>query len=217
MMATTSQSEGFNELHEIIDWNAKHIIEYTRKRIDEEIERLQKHDEYNAMLTRLTDLDFDNDIHQTTPNLNEYLQKRTTDVHRNQSELPKLQVKLLLRHYMFNPNAPNPQFDQTTVHFEQSLYMNDFENWVLYSMKIDSFAVNYIRNLCDRYANLAEKLYSGDQVNMSRMILVRIKMIKILDMIACNAHPLLTQHRTDINPKLIDLLLLPQKRDMDCI
>lgn len=66
-----------------------------------------------------------------------------------------------------------------------------------------------------RYASKAEIFYKGDQLDVSKMMLTRLKLLAMLDQIATSAYPLLFEHRIGINVKVIDNLLLPQRIDME--
>lgn len=78
-------------------------------------------------------------------------------------------------------------------------------------MKVDDerYSVDYLRRWSFEYASFAESKYSGNQLFISRMILVRLKMLSILDYYAARKHPLLVQH-----PDIITSLLLSQRIDM---
>ncbi|CAL8134250.1 unnamed protein product [Orchesella dallaii] len=66
------------------------------------------------------------------------------------------------------------------------------------------------------YTQQTVKLYAVeycDPVSFSRMILTVLKMIMTLDSIAVNAHPLLHQYESGIEPKMFEDLLLPHNQE----
>lgn len=65
------------------------------------------------------------------------------------------------------------------------------------------------------YTSFAEEIYHGNQLMVSRMILIHLKFIAVLDRRACLKYPLLKKHRCGINPNIINTLLLPQRIDME--
>lgn len=211
-----SQCDQFNELSNRVVHQAKNTIDKIRKKIDHQINKLQKNDEKHAQLKPLTDLNFETDVIQKIPQLSAYLEGRLNEKIANRFG-SGLQIKPMNRHYIGNVNAPNiNSFGLTHNEIESHLIWSDFENWILYT-----FNQNYrcnpddIRNWSSNYAAFAEEFYKKDQLGMSKMVLVRLKLIAILDFIATKAYPLLLEHSSCIEPKIIDSLLLPQKYDMD--
>lgn len=65
------------------------------------------------------------------------------------------------------------------------------------------------------YREYAEEKYKGNAVMTSRMILVHLKLIAVIDRRATIEYPLLKKHRSGINSNIITSLLLPQRSDME--
>ncbi|XP_031637089.1 uncharacterized protein LOC116349684 [Contarinia nasturtii] len=211
-----SEVHDFDELHQNVQSQAKKTIQEIRHKINNQINKLQTDDENRARLLPLVDLDFHADVEQKIPKLLGYLEKRkcATDSNRNRSEL---KVKKLSRHYRKETNAPTVSvFKQLTNETERNLYANDFEIWVLYQLNVEciSFRPDELRAWIFDYTFAVDNLYKGDELGTSRMILVYLKLIAALDKIACRTYPILKQHRTSINPNIINSLLLPQREDM---
>ncbi|XP_055310983.1 uncharacterized protein LOC129573873 [Sitodiplosis mosellana] len=212
-----SNCDQFNELSERVVFQAKETIDKIRQKIDDQIHKLQKGDEDKAQLTQLIDLDFEADIRQKIPQLSLHLESRLCEKIPNRFG-SGLQIKPINRHYLDQTNAPNvTSFGMVNNEIESSLIWSDFENWVLYTLNSEEnrFNPDDIRNWSSCYAKFAEEFYKNDQLGTSKMVLVRLKLIAVLDLNACNAHPLLVKHRSGIEPKIIDSLLIPQKQDME--
>ncbi|XP_031638985.1 uncharacterized protein LOC116351075 [Contarinia nasturtii] len=206
------------ELYELIVDQARATISQIRQKIDKQINQLQTNDEKNAQLTPLKDLNFSEDLCQKIPKLSEYLENRQSKQTSTNRFGSSLQIKPVQRHYLNELIAPDvSKFISTNNEIENHLIWSDFENWILYIVNFTSSSLS-AAELCKwsfSYASFAEQFYNGDQLGTSRMILVRLKMIAMLDFIGCTKHQLLLQHRSGINPNIIDSLLLPQQHDMD--
>lgn len=206
------------ELYEMVVGEAKETIKQIRQKIDNQIDQLQKNDEKNAELTPLKDLNFEEDVCQKIPELLKYLEG-----HKNERTVTNrfgsaLQIKPIQRHYLDGLVAPDvSKFVSTNSEIDKHLIWSDFENWILYKVNTtqNSLSAPELRKWSFSYASFAEQFYKGDQLGTSRQILVRLKMIAMLDFIACCTHPLLIQHRCGMNPKIIESLLLPQRLDME--
>lgn len=211
-----SKCDQFNELLNRVVHQAKDTIDKLRKKIDHQIQKLQNNDQIRAELKPLTDLNFGADVIQKIPQLSAYLEGRLNEKIPNRFG-SGLQIKPMNRHYIGNVNAPSVNsFGLIHNEIESNLIWSDFENWILYTLNYDNrFNPDDIRNWSSCYATFAEEFYKKDQLGMSKMVLVRLKLIALLDLNATKAHPLLLEHRSGINPKIIDSLLLPQKYDMD--
>lgn len=199
---------------------AKATIKAIRTKVDAQINKLQSDDEKNSNLSPLNDLDFEKDAIQKVLKLEDYVNERikmkmsTEDTENHPKSAPKY-----VRHNFELFNAPPTHYfkgfkDST----EAQIRLMDFENWALYQLKLDDdndiVSAETIRIDSFLYASTAEKIYENDQHSKSKMILVRLKLLAILDSIACRQYPLLKQHRSGVNPNVIKTLLLPQRIDM---
>lgn len=79
------------------------------------------------------------------------------------------------------------------------------------SRKDESMSAFEIRESLIKYREYAEEKYKGNPIMCSRMILVHLKMIGVLDIRAANRYPLLKKYRSGINSNIISSLLLPQR------
>lgn len=65
------------------------------------------------------------------------------------------------------------------------------------------------------YMSFSEETYAGNQLMVSRMFLIHLKFIAILDRRACLKYPLLKKHHCGVNPNIVNALLLPHLIDME--
>lgn len=203
-------------LYKTVIRDATETIDAIRGKIDDQIKELQTTDENNAELAPLRDLDFLADIHQKIPNLTKYLDKRSGDAI-SSGFGACVQIKPVHRHRISHAVAPPiPTFGLLASESDKNLFISDFENWILYKLDVNDqrYGSDVLRTWCKTYAYSAKNFYTDDQLGMSKMVLVRLKLICMLDLMACATHPLLREHRSCINPAIINSMLLPQKRDM---
>lgn len=202
----------YKDLAERVIRNAYRTIKETRMKVNAQIEHLQVNDALRSTLKPLVDLNFEVDIHQKVPKLRQHIKKRSEE--NVEFVEPTLQVKKYQRHYMAQPNAPPITSNSSEI--DQHFIITDFENWILYDLHIDEthFASNDLRSWCETYIHLAQSFYKSDQLGVSKSVLVSLKMIAMLDKIATTAYPMLLQHNSGINTKIIDHILLPQLADM---
>lgn len=199
-------------LYEDTVQQAKHAIGRIRVKIDNQIDTKIA---TKTKLPPLADLNCNHDIIQKMPKLKEYLQKRTEDVAAEENRRSNYQVKSYSRFFKHQ----RPGTESISVGKDplgERVFWLEFENMALYEMKMDDqrWTVDALRTWSDAYATFAESNYNGNQLFGSRMILVRLKMILMLDRIATTQHPLLLKHQSGINPNIIASLLLPQRIDM---
>lgn len=109
----------------------------------------------------------------------------------------------------------NPLSDPDQI--DSRIYWTDFENTILYqtSRKDEHTDANELRQNLLNYKEAVEEKYKGNPVMISRMILVYLKVIAVLDRRATIEYPLLKKHRSGINSAIIASLLLPQRADME--
>lgn len=195
--------------------DAKKAIKAMRTKVNLHIDQLQSADEKNATLLPLTNLHFYKDVEQKVPKLHEHLTERnyTTDKvsEKNSKNFPKYN-----RHnFQHFDELPDKYFGDYSNEIERSLRLIDFENWALYQLRTDdNVNIEKFRIFLIAYAVFTKLFYEGDPLAISRMVLVQLKLIAVLDKNVCEKIPLLLKHRSGINPAIIKTLLLPQRLDM---
>lgn len=101
--------------------------------------------------------------------------------------------------------------------FVDNLAISEFENCILYNLNNDDafdFEPNELRAMFTGYLNRVKNSNRNDPIAHSKMALVALKMLAMLDKKATSAYPMLLQHHSGVNPKIIDSLLLPPFIDM---
>lgn len=195
--------------------NAKETIKIIREKIDAQIHKIRKQDENDAQLPRLTGLNFESDICHKTPKLNEYLSNED----KNMLDTANGSEGMIVTYQRYCFNSPLLDFEcmeKSKSETEQRIFWTDFERKVLYGLEIgdNRWTSDQLRSSSFAYAKYAEQNYKNNQLFISRMLLVRLKLIAILDEKATKKHPLLRNHRSGIDPTIIENLLLPQHTDM---
>lgn len=213
-------SDLMGNLNEHLSEIIRRVIHHTqtgikdlRTKVDAHIDRLQSEDEKNAQLPPLTELNFETDVIQKVPKLRDYLENRASDataLHRTSENTRKY-----LR-FKFNVlNTPRANyFKDCSDKTEVNLRLVDLEQWILYHSDGVEIDAKTLRDLSDLYAEAAEPFYDGDPLATSIMVLVRLKLISMLDKIACNEIPLMLEFRSGINPNIIRTLLLHHRIDL---
>lgn len=79
------------------------------------------------------------------------------------------------------------------------------------SQKDEQMPADEIRESLIMYKEYAEEKYKGNPIMCSRMILVHLKLIAVIDRRATIAYPLFKKYRSGINSNIIASLLLPQR------
>lgn len=219
-MDQESQYAGFSNA--IVD-QACMVIKKVSRKINESIKNLQHNDEAFSKLKLLKDLHFENDVEQKVPTLREYLNVRKTRANENPCRL-RLVKDECYRHAFDAPGPPNvDRFAELKSENARGLFLNDFENFVLYKIDFNAFnTVQYgaaeLREWFIKYMSVAKKYYSAnDQLGLSRSILTQLKIVALLDKIATKAYRLYKEHRCGINPTVFDNLILPQRCDMEIV
>lgn len=210
----TDADENAKEFYDAAIERAKKSLSAMRKKIDKQIFKLETEECKKSQLQPLIELDFCADVFQQVPNLRQHLKKRLSQSHQNMYSAA-LQVKVFNRHRM--NESTKPILPQRLPEMEQNLILTDFENWVLYSLPFEEndFTCESLSNLSMDYASVAQDFYSGDQLGISKMLLVRFKLLGMIDRIAAEIHPLLLKHFTCIDTGIYDVLLLPHSIDME--
>ncbi|XP_037036477.1 uncharacterized protein LOC119074450 [Bradysia coprophila] len=212
-----SGNNQFDHMYGYVVDEAKSTIERMRHRIDEQIDGLQSEAVEQSTLPALDCLDFEADVCQNVPQLTEYIQSRVNE-RPTDTQAPRLEVTAMQRHYRDQDNVPDVKYLTLTgtSGTDSHVHLIDFENWILnQQLTHNDFDSDDLRRWSFAYSSVAEKFYKGDQLGSSKMILVRLKMIAILDVIAVAAHPLFKQHRCSVNQLIVESLLIPQHPDME--
>lgn len=195
---------------------AKESIAMLRHKIDKQIDRLQLRIAANVRLKPLIELDFVADVQQKIPKLREYLKQRQSSnaIQNIQHSYPVTET--FRRHQIDRPDLPDFPAVGSLREIDKNLFLVDCENWILYHMKFDDQSLNCetLRDWYSQYASVGDRFHANDPIGISRMMLVRLKLVAIMDRIASEAHPMFLEHRANINADVFDILLLPQKVDM---
>lgn len=207
-----------NDLYESVVAETKTIISKTRKKIDQQIKAFEKDDSHNARLSPIQKLNFEEDSLQKLPKLMKYIGER-----RIKFEQPKydgrVNVKPFKRHKWRKKTKPGIEvFNSLNDEISTNLYLSDWENWFLYEADFEEYdgcSPTVVRADFFEYASKAQKFYKDDPIGSSKMLLVCLKKLVILDRTAVRAYPLLEQHRSGINPNIFNDLLLAQHADME--
>lgn len=213
-------SDNYNEYQDLMEkiiLDVSTMIHEIRLKINSRIEMLQSALAEQSKLPPLVDLDFENDIIQKLPKLRNYLYKRMFMTANQTANNAILNVRAYHRHVMATPYPPNIQiFAILAVEIAQHLFISDFENWILYTLNPFEFRVNPIelRAWLFTYISYGELFHQGDPLGQSKIVLISLKLIEMLDIAAVLACPMLVEHHSGINPKIINSLLLPQFNDM---
>ncbi|XP_031632913.1 uncharacterized protein LOC116346822 [Contarinia nasturtii] len=190
--------------------DAKQTIIDIRAKINEQIESIQLDDEENSKLQPLSGLNFESDIVYSMPKLCAYLRDRMEIQPKRNSNF-RHKVKSYRRYKQIK------HIEHIEEGVELGMYFADFECLVLYqmSMKDEQHTPDDLRIWFVQYTEYAMETYTGDPLMISRILLVCLKLIAMLDRRATIEFPLLKKHRCGINSNIINSLLLPQRIDMD--
>lgn len=200
---------------------AKQTIKTIRAKIDALFKKSHQKDGKSGKLPTLNGLDFEADIRWKMPNWDKFLkqqeeqeeqEQQTPDINNGFKPPACLSYDRYFKYAMPNPDSIT-KAKSATAH---RIFWMDFERIVLYKMHIgdDHWSGEDIRTWSFEYAKYAEKNYKNNQLFISRMLLVRLKLIAILDEQATREYPLLEEHQCGVKTNLINWLLLPQSTDM---
>lgn len=201
----------FESFYRSVIRNSKSTILQVREKVNEQFIKLDSFDRLDAFFKPLDNLNFRNDSIHQIPSLSIYLQTRL-QVEKPSSMKCLLQPELIRRHRSNFLSFPNYDFTTVTNDVYLSLLLADVEIWICENCtKCTAENVLSLRDLAVKYGVAAKKHYSNDPLGGSRMILTILQIIRTLDQIATEEHPLLEEHHTGINPKIIEDLLLPSR------
>ncbi|KAJ6643823.1 hypothetical protein Bhyg_08788, partial [Pseudolycoriella hygida] len=189
---------------------AKTTIAEIRRRIDAQIDGLQKSIANKSQLEALFAFEFQADVNQNVPDLRRYIQARKS----SNDQCNIYDNKLSVKYYERLKTEPPSQIG--FANGKQDLYMTDFENWILYELSFEdnSFSCECLSNWYKCYQSPAEGFHTGDPAGVSRMFLVLLKLVAMIDRIASLQYKLILEHRSSIDPNVFNVLLLPQAIDM---
>lgn len=196
---------------------AKEIISKIRVRIDKQIKELQTVLVQQAELKPLNDLNFGTDIYQKVPKLRDHLEKRKSSDDKQDIFKSELDFKCYKRHQMHQTTEPIlGTLTSTPEEIDRHLYLTVFENCILYELQFDSdlYPCETLSNWFKAYAPVAEIFHLGDPFGVSKMMLLRLKLVAMIDRMAANNYQMLLEHHSGIDPDVFDVLLLPQSIDM---
>lgn len=197
---------------------AKRMIRMIRRKIEREIKKNQKKEEEDSKLPLLSGLDFESDIIYKVPKLDEYLNEREQNMAQTGESFKNSAISSYGRY--FDSGIPNvdllTKLNEVTREIDHRVFWIDFERIILYQANIEDnrWSAEDLRAWSFAYAKFAEIHYRNNQLFISRMLLVRLKMIAMLDAQATKECPMLQGHRIGVNPQMIECLLLPQSMDM---
>lgn len=212
-------SGNFEIVYQQVVKEAKTVVANVRKRIDKQIAQLNN--EGACMLSPLTDLDFNADLKQKLPKLEKYLKDRHTSNALVFNQNKKILLKKWPRHYNTEDMPDTKDLNDLAGPTDTFLYLCDFENWILYKTDLQNGSYKFenkakmLRQWSFLYGAKAMELYKGDPLNLSRMLLVQLKIVAFMDKIVSIKHSMYGEHRSGINEKVLDRLLLPHRIDMD--
>lgn len=217
---TVKSSETFDAfipLYVSVICNAKTAISKLRTKLDHQIEILELSDTRKAQLAPLKQLNFDADVYQKVPNLEKYLEMRKVKCEQDGYD-GSVHYKRYSRHQLNKKQQPEKNlFPKLANEIEINLFMTDYEYWFLHELTLDDgskWDPTELREHYFCYTSKAESFYKNDPLGSSKMFLLRLKFVAILDKIATHHHPLLKRHRVGIKPSIFDGLLLPVNIDM---
>lgn len=208
-------SDEITKLHKTVVDETKETIRVIREKIDYQIYKIHQNDEKSAELPPLMGLNFSSDIRHKMTKLEKYLNERENCSPKMDSKKSKISTY----DRYFEQGFPTVDTIETAKSdaLNCRIFWIEFEKMVLKNeihMDDDRSSATKLRTWSFEYAKYAEREYKGNQLFISRMLLVRLKLVAMLDRTATKKYPLLKEHQSGINPKIINSLLLPQIIDM---
>lgn len=195
----------------------KCTISNIRIKIDQKFQRIYTKSKFFPELRPLDHLNFKADIHQKIRYLRPYLEKRKSSNEKKNIYSVKVHFKTFKRHDIRHKTPPSMKsFDECEEEIERHLILTDFENWILYRNLDFSKVRSKVKTLLEcgrKYIRIPEEFHIGDPFGISKMVLVRLKLIAMIDQIVTEMYPLLFEHRSGIDPAIFDVLVLPQLID----
>lgn len=204
----------FASLYNSVTSNSKEVILKVRWAVNNQFNKLDSFDRREAFLEPLDKMNFRRDSIHTIPSLRTYIETRLRS-----SKSPSVnclqEPQPILRHRSNLLSFPNFEFTAAATEVNLSLLLADVEIWVLENCsKCTTENALSLRDLAVKYGTAAKKHYVDDPLGGSRMILTILQIIRTLDQIATDEYPLLEEHHSGINPKIIEDLLLPSRSQL---
>lgn len=140
------------------------------------------------------DLNFDADINQQVPTLRSYLNNRKVVNVNLSMDGNANQLKKSNRHRMNKDTALHVNlFEKTANETETRLHLSDVENWILYVLHLndDQYDCERLQSWYNNYFMYAEESHSDDPLAITQMLLVRLKLLAMIDRIAAQIHHLI--------------------------
>lgn len=208
----------FDNIRKIIVNEAIEVIHNIRSKIDKQIEDLQNESSLASKLEKLTGLNFEGDVVQKVAKLREHIEARKRQVVPVQGRI-EIIAKRTFRYDLDSDVPPNVEyFDRLHNSHAPGVFLNDFENYVLYKtdlsapLQYDAVSLRYWLN---KYGPISSKYYAGDQLGNSRMLLTQLKIFVLLDKMVTRNYHLYNGYRCGVNAKIFNNLILPQRCDME--
>jgi len=104
--------------------------------------------------------------------------------------------------------------------YDSVMQLYEIECWVFaqkLNLKLgEKFDSSRIFSILDNYYQTAQSFYDNDELGNSRMILASLKMVCLLDKLACEEFNLLSEHKFGVNTDCLKNLLLISVKEIDC-
>lgn len=219
----TDMSDGISNMLNSTINDTIETIATIRRNINIQVEKIHRNNE-TRVIEPLKCLNFDNDVqHGNLVDLMKYLEGRKNVS--TGAQTFECEVKSYRRHFkngwpdhkVVADIQAKAEINKDIGEVELRIFWNDFENRALYSTDLNGKSANEFRFWALNYMLFAKKNYIDNQLLSSRMILVCLKMIKTFDERLCTdvQFDILNQHHSGINPDIFNVLLLPQRIDME--
>jgi hypothetical protein len=210
-------------LHRCIQRTLKEICELVidvRGKVDERWQSIMKQEaEDSAINVDKSKLDFEGDLR-----------------HSFRTAWPHLQVALSLETLPCTQNIFNPPrftrnrsrewldmtlLDHGTDSWDAIIPFHDIEVWVrdVLFLELQGYTTDRpetkLFKLLEKYINRAKRVYEGDCLGSSRMILTATTIVAVLDRLAGREFPLLHEYDAAVDISVLEFLLLPHRHDME--
>ena len=194
------------------------VMNATHLQLENRWSAIQQHNTPCLDLTKLSNLNFENDTLMTFPTLDDYI-KTISDRKISHSTIGYSPVSDLI---LFTPNALPTTFSNFKKGDIEFQNLRGFEAWVdshlwnwVQAHKNDSGACGQLAILMREYHSLAAPNYAGNPEAVSLMVLVMLELWTACDKIATSTCSLLDEYDPGIPAGLLQNMLLPYQRQMD--
>eukprot|EP01088_Endostelium_zonatum_P016698 TRINITY_DN4620_c1_g1_i1.p1 TRINITY_DN4620_c1_g1~~TRINITY_DN4620_c1_g1_i1.p1 ORF type:complete len:3251 (+),score=438.35 TRINITY_DN4620_c1_g1_i1:210-9962(+) len=126
---------------------------------------------------------------------------------------------------MIKPQCP-PRYEAGTVlksrqnEEEDGIMLYGFEEWVIKNLdakEIQTLGYKRIKEMFTGYITIGQEYYKEDAVGGSRMILVLLIILLMIDSQTITLYPVLGQHRTSVNTRIMQDLLLKKQEEQQLL